>query len=622
MVMPNLPLDQLRPHPLNKRIYGDTADEALIESVSEHGVLTPLVVTEDGVVVSGHRRLAAAKKLKLEKVPAVVRSFRDALEIEEALISTNEQRQRTIEQKVREFAHLREIEGKRAKERQRDAGARGGEGGRGRRKGKTLRDKVPQRVSGRSREIAAKHVQLSYKTLERGLEVVQHADVLRKAGEREQADQLVALLNTKSVLAAYHALKKPKPEPAASSAAGEPKQEAGGTSRPEELPLGAHAWANTPPDQSLERIVRSMVSARAAYKGDKKDFRGVRDLELVAALDAALEPLHAEARRRCAITIEASGVPVYAWPLGNGVKRAKKFEKKKLATYSFNVGLACGHQCTYCSTPTMNRTHPGLVVLGFSSDDLGYATVDKDSVARMKGDLPRNLKKTDVVEICTTVDAWAPEARQFGLGRQCVLHVLQHSLAQVRILTKNSGILEDLPAFKGYEDRVIVGLSTGMPSSRDDAARAVEPNASSISDRLHALVEAHRMGFRTFGMLCPCLPGLADSREALQQMFDAVLACGVENVWLEPINARRGSIPNTASALRAAGLVKEADAVIRVKIANVWRSYVVDLVRTAQEVAEERAAADKLHVLLYEKHLNQVRAELETRPNGLVWLES
>lgn len=293
-----------------------------------------------------------------------------------------------------------------------------------------------------------------------------------------------------------------------------------------------------------------------------------------------------------------------------------------MMTYSFNVGLACGHQCTYCSTPTMSRTHPGLVVLGFSSDDLGYAIVDKDSVVRMKRDLPRNLKKTDVVEICTTVDAWAPEAREFDLGRQCVLHVLEHSSAQVRILTKNAAIVRDLSAFKAHEKRVIVGLSTGIPPSREDAAAVIEPLASTIGDRLQALAAAHRMGFRTFGMLCPCLPSLGSTREALMEMFNAVIECGVEDIWLEPINPRRGSIPNTAAALRTAGLVREADAVLEAKNSEAWQRYVVELVRTAQFVATDLGAAYKLHLLLYAKSLKQVRKQLDADPLGLVWLES
>jgi len=43
--------------------------------------------------------------------------------------------------------------------------------------------------------------------------------------------------------------------------------------------------------------------------------------------------------------------------LKGSIQRSKEFEKKGLATHSVNVGLLCGHKCTYCSTPAMIRAH-------------------------------------------------------------------------------------------------------------------------------------------------------------------------------------------------------------------------------------------------------------------------
>ena len=51
--------------------------ESLLDSISENGIISPLVVrpTEEKdkyEVISGHRRLHTAKKLKLETVPVTV----------------------------------------------------------------------------------------------------------------------------------------------------------------------------------------------------------------------------------------------------------------------------------------------------------------------------------------------------------------------------------------------------------------------------------------------------------------------------------------------------------------------------------------------------------------------
>jgi len=57
---------ELSAHPKNREIYGDTEssddiDDKFIESVSENGVIEPLVATTDEQIISGHRRWIAAK---------------------------------------------------------------------------------------------------------------------------------------------------------------------------------------------------------------------------------------------------------------------------------------------------------------------------------------------------------------------------------------------------------------------------------------------------------------------------------------------------------------------------------------------------------------------------------
>ena len=46
----------------------------LLESVRRHGIFSPLLVSPDGLVIDGHRRLACAIRLSLQEVPCVVTS--------------------------------------------------------------------------------------------------------------------------------------------------------------------------------------------------------------------------------------------------------------------------------------------------------------------------------------------------------------------------------------------------------------------------------------------------------------------------------------------------------------------------------------------------------------------
>lgn len=105
----------LKPHPLNKEIYGEEiADPDLVESIKNKGILETLVIRDDNVILSGHRRWLAAKALNLEKAPCRVLSFSDPLDEEETLIEFNRQREKTFSQRMKESDHLLVIEKKKA----------------------------------------------------------------------------------------------------------------------------------------------------------------------------------------------------------------------------------------------------------------------------------------------------------------------------------------------------------------------------------------------------------------------------------------------------------------------------------------------------------------------------
>jgi hypothetical protein len=62
------PIEALRPNPLNPRGELHSAGlEELPDSIRAQGVLQPLLVTPAGVVVAGHRRLAAARLTRTQR---------------------------------------------------------------------------------------------------------------------------------------------------------------------------------------------------------------------------------------------------------------------------------------------------------------------------------------------------------------------------------------------------------------------------------------------------------------------------------------------------------------------------------------------------------------------------
>ncbi len=327
------------------------------------------------------------------------------------------------------------------------------------------------------------------------------------------------------------------------------------------------------------------------------------DAKLAESLDRVGSELHEILGKatgaKCRMA-EGLQVPlnVYQHKLVGGISATPEFERKGLATHAVNVGLGCGHQCSYCSSPSLRCRLPAYGELQINPYGSGFAVIDPKSADRISKDKPK-LTADNTVMLSTCDDAWSPEARKYGVGRKCMEVLLKETTARVRVLTKSSEVKDDLDVAKGSEGRVMVGLSTGIPCSREDVAKAVEPNASSIKDRLQALKQAKDQGFGTYAMLCPCLPLVADTEAALTVMFKSVNDCGVSDIWLEPVNARGMALKNTAMALRLAGLKAEADAVDAIRKEEVWSKYAAALAETAVKVAEAMGLADKLHILLY-----------------------
>ena len=122
-------INDLEADPLNADIYtaaSKLAQRALSESMKTYGVLTPLLGYRlaDGKIriQSGHRRAAAAKEAGLTQVPIQLIDPPGKRGGQELLVHANIQRDKTNEERIREFLALRKGASERARARQKAAG--------------------------------------------------------------------------------------------------------------------------------------------------------------------------------------------------------------------------------------------------------------------------------------------------------------------------------------------------------------------------------------------------------------------------------------------------------------------------------------------------------------------
>lgn len=103
-------ISSIRVASVNSKVYrpvsaDDPEVRSLADSIREHGVLEPLVISEDGRLLSGHRRLVAAPLAGLTMVPVRIAKVNQEKEPEKflrMLVAFNKQRLKSFEEKVRE----------------------------------------------------------------------------------------------------------------------------------------------------------------------------------------------------------------------------------------------------------------------------------------------------------------------------------------------------------------------------------------------------------------------------------------------------------------------------------------------------------------------------------------
>lgn len=90
--MQQINIDELKSHPRNNEFFDDMTGEKwneFLESIRTSGVIEPIVVTTDMVIVSGHQRVRACKELGIPEIMCEIKTYKDEDSIIKDLLETN-----------------------------------------------------------------------------------------------------------------------------------------------------------------------------------------------------------------------------------------------------------------------------------------------------------------------------------------------------------------------------------------------------------------------------------------------------------------------------------------------------------------------------------------------------
>lgn len=92
-------IEELIPHPRNSEFFDDMSGDKwkeFLESIKTSGVIEPVVITQDKVIVSGHQRVRACKELGIAEIIAEVKVYESEDAVLKDLLETNIRQRGTI----------------------------------------------------------------------------------------------------------------------------------------------------------------------------------------------------------------------------------------------------------------------------------------------------------------------------------------------------------------------------------------------------------------------------------------------------------------------------------------------------------------------------------------------
>ncbi len=309
----------------------------------------------------------------------------------------------------------------------------------------------------------------------------------------------------------------------------------------------------------------------------------------------------------------------------SAITRTPEFEKKKLCTHSLDIGLICDHGCLYCSTPTIAAARTNSIfkkngTTGQKAHNAQIAYVDLETPERVKADA-KKLTSSDTVMLCTKVDPYSPAVQELGLFRDCLKNLLEaNSECKVRVLSKNAGIVDVLSDFTDYADRIYFSLSITAPPELQEFIDIVEPNTSTIQERIDGIKRAKELGFNVFGMICPCMPGVLNSESQLQAVLDEIVPLKPEAVWLEPVNGRGPGLKNMVAALSAAGKHDWAKPINDIRNKKKHDVYAAALINTIHSVHQNVCPETIFNILVYNDGM--ALQDMLEDDSDVIWLKN
>lgn len=210
------------------------------------------------------------------------------------------------------------------------------------------------------------------------------------------------------------------------------------------------------------------------------------------------------------------------------------------ADYALNPYKGCSHNCRYCYAPFVLR----------EEREWGTFVDIKRNIPKILANELKSKKK-GVVRVGSVTDAYQPVEKDYKLTRMCLEQLKKYD-HHVLIQTKSDLVTRDIDILKDME--ADVGLT--ITSLDEDFKSIFEPNSPAVEKRLDALKELVEEGVNTWVFIGPLIPYKNDDKGSLEEIASRLDEIGVDEIYLDKLNMRKGIWPKFEEVLDGSTLEK------------------------------------------------------------------
>ncbi|GMV50729.1 MAG: hypothetical protein NBKEAIPA_01070 [Nitrospirae bacterium] len=174
--------------------------------------------------------------------------------------------------------------------------------------------------------------------------------------------------------------------------------------------------------------------------------------------------------------------------------------------WSVNPYRGCFHACAYC------YARPSHEYWGFGAgtDFESKIVVKRRAAALLRQAFEKPSWNGDLVVFSGNTDCYQPLEATLGLTRAC-LEVCADYRNPVGIITKSALVQRDMDLLRRLQADAWVRVYLSIAFADDETARAVEPQAPSVTKRFETLRLLSEAGIPTGISIAPIIPGLNDN---------------------------------------------------------------------------------------------------------------